>query len=131
MIRPRFRRPRDRRGRSRRGMTIVEIMVAILVLGVGLLALAGFSIAAGAQLRGAHLQETAALVVQSRLDSLASITCVNLAPGGPQSGTATTLGVKEKWVITDGNDIKTIVDTVTFKYRTRKLVYQSVIPCRD
>lgn len=122
---------RTRLTRPRRGMTIVELMVAILVLSVGLLGLAGFSFTMTKQFQSSGLQGTAALVVQSRLDSVASIRCVNLAPSGPQTGTAVTLGVTEKWVITDGNDIKTIFDTVTFAGRKNPLVYKYIIPCRD
>lgn len=122
---------RKRLTHPRRGMTIVELMVAILVLSVGLLGMAGFSFTMTKQFQSSGLQGTAALVVQSRLDSVASIKCDNLAPSGPVSGTAVTLGVTEKWTISDGNDIKIIVDTVTFAGRKNPLVYQSIIPCRD
>ena len=124
-------RRRQRRSASRDGMTLIELMVAIILLGVGMLGLAGLSVTVAKQQRGGSLQETAALVVQSRLDSLSSIQCAMLAPSGTQTGTATTMKVKEKWVVTDGNDIKTIADTVTFAGRTMPLVYKSVIPCRD
>jgi prepilin-type N-terminal cleavage/methylation domain-containing protein len=119
------------RAEARDGLTVIEMMVAIVLLGVGMLGLAGFSFAAGKQARGATVQQTAALVVQSRLDSLASIRCVALASSGTQTGTATTLGVTEKWVIADGNDVKIISDTVRFAGRNRPLVYNSIIPCRD
>jgi len=122
---------RRRLTRPRHGMTIVELMVAILLLSVGLLGMAGFSFTMTKQFQSSGLQGTAALVVQSRLDSVASIHCSNLAPSGPQTGTAVTMGVRESWVITDGNDIKTVVDTVTFAGRKNPLVYQSIIPCRD
>ena len=122
---------RQRRSASRDGMTLIELMVAIILLGVGMLGLAGLSVGVAKQQRGGSLQETAALIVQSRLDSLASIQCAALAPSGSQSGVATTQKVRESWVITDGNDIKTIFDTVTFSGRTKALVYKSVIPCRD
>jgi prepilin-type N-terminal cleavage/methylation domain-containing protein len=122
---------RGRRGARRDGMTVIELMVAIILLGVGMLGLAGLSVTVAKQQRGGSLQETAALVVQSRLDSLASIQCTMLAPSGSQTGTATTMKVTERWIITDGNDIKTIVDTVKFAGRVKPLVYKSVIPCRD
>ena len=117
--------------RARRGLTLVEMMVAVILLGIGMLGLAGFTIVASKQMGGAARQSTAALVVQSRLDSLASINCTALASGGTESGSTVTQGVKERWVIADGNDIKTIDDTVTFKGRTNPLVYKSIIPCRD
>jgi Tfp pilus assembly protein PilV len=112
-------------------MTIVELMVAVFLLGVGLIGLAGSSFVVGKQLRGSHLQSTAALVAQSRLDSLASVSCKLLAPSGTQTGTAITMGVTENWSVADGKNIKTIVDTVRFAGRVRPLVYRSVIPCRD
>ena len=122
---------RTRRSAPRDGMTLIELMVAIILLGVGMLGLAGLSVTVAKQQRGGSLQETAALVVQSRLDSLASIQCSLLAPSGTQTGSATTMKVTERWVISDGNDIKTITDTVKFSGRVKPLVYKSVIPCRD
>lgn len=116
---------------SRRGMTLVELLVAMVMLGVGLLGLAALSIRLSKQHDGASMQQFAALVVQSRIDSLSSIHCQTLAPSGTVSGTATTRGITEKWSITDGNDIKTIRDTVTFAGRTKPLAYLSIIPCRD
>jgi prepilin-type N-terminal cleavage/methylation domain-containing protein len=113
------------------GLTLVEMMVAVVLLGIGMLGLAGFTIVASKQMGGASLQSTAALVVQSRLDSLASINCQALAPSGTQSGTTITSGVRERWTVADGNDIKLIDDSVTFKGRTNVLVYKSIIPCRD
>lgn len=112
-------------------MTLIELMVAIMLLGIGLLGLAGFSLAMTTQQKSSVRQQMAALVVQSRLDSLASVSCTLLAPSGSQSGTATTQGISERWIITDGNDIKTVTDTVRFAGRKNPLVYKSIIPCRD
>lgn len=116
---------------GRAGMTLVELLVAMVILAVGLLGLAMLSLRLNKQHDGASDQQFAALVVQSRFDSLASIHCQTLAPSGPVSGTATTRGITEKWTITDGNDIKTITDSVTFAGRTKPLAYMSIIPCRD
>ena len=126
----RLQRPRARLS-ARKGMTIIEVIVAMMILTFGLLGMAGFSITLTKQFKASGKQETAALMVQSRIDSVASISCQALAPSGPQSGTATVLGVTEKWTITDGDDIKTLDDTVTFTPRVNPLVYRSVIPCRD
>lgn len=117
--------------RPRRGLTIIEIMVAIFLLGVGLLGLAGFTIASNKQYRGAVLQQRAALIVQSRFDSLTSVTCTLLAASGTQSGSGSSMGVSERWSVADGNDIKIITDTVRFAGRTLPLAYRSIIPCRD
>lgn len=112
-------------------MTIIEVIVAMMILTFGLLGMAGFSITLSKQFKASVKQETAALMVQSRIDSVASIRCQALAPGSPQTGTLTVLGVTESWTISDGNDIKILDDTVTFYPRTRPLVYRSIIPCRD
>jgi Tfp pilus assembly protein PilV len=117
--------------RPRKGLSIIEVIVAMIILTFGLLGMAGFSMTLTKQFKASTKQETAALMVQSRIDSIASIRCQNLAPSGTQSGTITTLGVTEKWYIADGNDIKTLTDTVTFSPRVKPLVYRSIIPCRD
>jgi hypothetical protein len=93
--------------------------------------MAGFSITLTRQYKSSSKQETAALLVQSRIDSVASFRCQGLAPSGTQTGTLTRLGVTERWTISDGDDIKILLDTVTFTPRTRPLVYRSIIPCRD
>lgn len=127
-IRPTNRRPATS---ARKGVTIIEVIIALIVLTFGLLGMAGFSLTVTKQFKASGKQETAALMVQSRIDSVASIGCQSLAPSGTQSGTLTLLGVTEKWYIADGNDIKVLTDTVTFSPRTRPLVYRSIIPCRD
>jgi Tfp pilus assembly protein PilV len=124
---------RRRRGvpRARNGVAIIEVIIAMMVLTFGLLGMAGFSLTITRQYKSSTKQETAALLVQSRIDSVASIRCQALAPSGPQTGTLTRLGVTEKWVIEDGDDIKTLYDTVTFSPRTKPMAYRSIIPCRD
>ena len=112
-------------------MTLIELMVAIVILAVGLLGMAGLSLTVNTQFGTAARQADAALVVQSRIDSISTVSCQALAPSGPVSGTTITRGITEKWRITDGNDIKQIVDSVSFKGRKQTLVYTSIIPCRD
>lgn len=128
-IRLTFRRRRAVTARA--GMSLVEMMVAIVLLGVGLLAMASLTVVVNAQNRNSRTQQVAAMVVQSRLDSLASIRCSALAASGTQSGTTVTRGVTEKWSVADGNDIKIIRDTVTFAGRKKPIAYLSLIPCRD
>ena len=122
---------RRRLVRARKGVSIIEVIIAMIVLTFGLLGMAGFSLTITRQYKSSTKQETAALMVQSRIDSVASIRCQALAASGTETGTVTRLGVTEKWVIEDGNDIKTLYDTVTFSPRTRPMAYRSIIPCRD
>jgi Tfp pilus assembly protein PilV len=116
---------------ARKGMTIIEVIIAMIILTFGLLGMAGFSLTLTKQFKASTKQEAAALMVQSRIDSVASIRCQALAPSGTQTGTLTAFGVTENWSIADGNDIKILTDSVTFSPRTRPLVYRSIIPCRD
>ena len=119
--------------RGRAGMTLVELMVALFVLGVALLALAGFSAQVTRQLAGGGRQTLAATIVQSRLDSLSTIApCGTIVPPNATiTGTRTTRGIRESWVIRDGNNVIYVTDTVTFLGRTRPLVYQSILVCRN
>lgn len=117
---------------SRRGLTLIELMVAMLILNVALLALAGLGATVSKQMRSGAIQTRAALRVQSRLDSLASIQpCQNLLTTGVPVGSLTKDGITEKWRITDGNDVINIVDSVTFTGISKPLVYRSLVPCRD
>jgi Tfp pilus assembly protein PilV len=127
-----IRAPRRRVTGARAGMSIVEVILAIVVLSVGVLALAGLAAAASKTIRGGGTQTVAAAVAQSRFDSLASVPCAALAPAGwTTSGSATTRGVTERWVVTDDRNLKRLADTVRIPGRTNPLVYVSVIPCRD
>jgi Tfp pilus assembly protein PilV len=126
-----FARRRRRVTSARKGLTIIEVIIAMVVLTFGLLGMAGFSITMTKQYKASGKQETAALMVQSRIDSIASIRCQLLAPSGNQTGTTVRLGVTEKWTIADGNDTKILLDSVTFSPRTVPLIYRSIIPCRD
>ena len=118
---------------ARRGFTIVELVVAIMILAIGILGLAGSSAVITRQLGRGNLQTIASTVAQSRFDSLTSVGCATLAPvsGISQTGTANTRGVTERWVVSDGNDVKLVDDTIRFLGRTQPLVYRTVIPCRD
>lgn len=130
-MRPMTRRLPRRLVTARRGMSLIELMVAIVILSVGLLGMAGLSLTVNTQFASAARQADAALLVQSRIDSLSTVSCAGLAPTAPVSGTTVTRGITERWRITDGNDIKTIVDSVAFKGRKQVLAYTSIIPCRD
>ena len=119
--------------RGRAGVTLIELMVALFVLGVALLGLAGVSGKVTQQLSGGGRQTLAATMVQSRLDSLSSIApCTSiLGTDLIKKGTTTMRGVRESWVIEDGNNVIHVTDTVTFAGRTQPLIYQSILVCRN
>ena len=119
--------------RARRGMSLIEVMVAVMVLTIAILGLAGMSGTVARQLGGGSRQTAAAMVVQSRIDSLSSIApCTAIvAEGATKTGTTVTRGVTERWRLIDGNNVIRMIDTVTFSGRKRPLVYESLIPCRN
>ena len=119
--------------RARRGMSLIELMVAVMVLSIALLGLAGMSGTVSRQLAGGSRQTAAAMVVQSRIDSLSSIAPCTAIVGENQTRTGTTVtrGVTERWRLIDGNNVIRMIDTVTFRGRSRPLVYESLIPCRN
>jgi prepilin-type N-terminal cleavage/methylation domain-containing protein len=58
---------------SERGLTLIEILVAIVILGIGLLVLAGGSVAVTQNLTGSGLSSVASARAQAKLDELRSI----------------------------------------------------------
>jgi prepilin-type N-terminal cleavage/methylation domain-containing protein len=125
------RRTKRKPAPHRRGFTIVEMIFAVVMLAIGLLALAGLALGSARMTTGGGRQMAASAFAQARFDSLASVPCALLAPSGPQTGRTTHVrGVRESWAVTDGNHIKSVVDTLWVTGRARPLVYMSVIPCR-
>jgi type IV pilus assembly protein PilV len=117
----------------RRGFTIIEVLVAIILLAIGLVSLAALGPATMKMARGGSLQTAASALAEARFDSLASLPCQTLA--GPN---VTTVGIgtrerriREHWVVTDGYNVKRLVDTLWVPGRTRPLVYLNVLPCRE
>lgn len=115
--------------RARRGVTLVEILIAMLMLTVALGGAMGSAGAVARQMGGGVRQTVAASIAQTRLDSLASLSCAQL-PGG-LSGNATSRGVRDDWTVTAGRNIRTITVTLTIPKRTQRPIYSTVIPCRN
>ena len=119
------------RRHPRAGLTLVELLVAMMILTVGLLGLASIAAVSAKLVRGGATQTTAASVAQSRFDLLASAKCSVIANQPRFVGTATTRGIRERWVVEDGNDVVYVTDTVRIPGRAAPLVYLSVLPGRD
>lgn len=117
------------RNRARRGITLVEILVSIILIAVALGGALNSAGAVATQMGGGARHTVAASLAQTRLDSLQSLSCAQLADG--LSGSSTTRGVKEEWTVVDGRNIKTLSVTLTIPRRVQKPVYTTVIPCRD
>ena len=113
----------------RRGFTIVELIVTMLVLTVGMLGLAATAGVITKQMGNGSRNTMGAVQAQALMDSLASINCTTL--GTTHTDSASLRGVKQKWTVTDGNDIKNVVDSVFIKGRRLPFVYRSIISCRD
>ena len=117
--------------RARRGVTLVELIVAMTILSIGLLAIVGTSGGIARGLGEARGDNLAAIIAQSRFETVAGMTCNGLTL--PYGATTVTRGVTEKWRITDGgNNTLLVVDTVSWQTRrgTRKQAFTTLLPCR-
>lgn len=122
---------RTARPRPRRGVTLVELIVAMTILSIGLLAIVGTSASIARGLGEARGDNLAAVAAQSRFELIAGSQCTGITLG--QSKTASSRGIEEKWVITDGgNNTLLVVDTVSWKTRrgTRRQAFSTLLPCR-
>lgn len=118
--------------RARRGVTLVELIVAMTILSIGLLAIVGTSSGIARGLGESRGDNVAAIVAQSRMETVAGMTCTGLTL--PTSGTTTTRGVTEKWSIANGgNNTLLVTDSVTWTTRrgTRNQVFVTLLPCRN
>jgi len=115
----------------RAGITLVEVIISITMIAIGVFGLLGSAASVATQMGGGVRQTVAASIVQARIDSLTSLSCAQLAVAGVASGTSTNRGIAEKWSVTDGKNIKTIAVEITIPRRKNKLIYSTVIPCRD
>lgn len=120
---------RHRRGlsrRVRRGFTLVELIAAIIILVVGVLGLASTAAVVMRQINGAGMQTRAAVIAQSRLERMRSISCAALA-----SGTATNGGVTENWIFGLTTRAAWMIVTVRWTERgtPRSVTFTSQRPC--
>ena len=114
------RKTRRPRGADRRGFTLVELMVTVFLLSVAITGLVGTSGAVSRMMGGSIREASAASLASSRFETLRGSQC-----SGIVSGTATTRGTTEKWVVTTVN-AKTfdVTDSVTFVPFGRKAAVQ-------
>lgn len=63
---------------TRRGFTIVEVLVAIVLLAIGVLGVAGVSVMAMRQTNDADQQNVGALVAQSHMERIRSLSCTRI-----------------------------------------------------
>ena len=114
--------------RSRGGFTIVELVVSIIIITVGVLALATGSAGVAKQMRAGNQSSLAAVIAQSRLETIRSLGCSSLS-----NGSATTRGMTEKWTITwITSRSRAVTESVTYTPRARAsktLGLRSVVPC--
>jgi prepilin-type N-terminal cleavage/methylation domain-containing protein len=114
---------------DRRGFTLVELMVTVFLLSVAITGLVGTSGAVSRMMGGSVREASAAALASSRFETLRGSQC-----SGIVSGTQTTRGTTEKWVVTTIN-AKTfdVTDSVTFVPFGRKAAvkqaYRSYVKC--
>ena len=117
------------RAAARRGMSLVEVLVSVLMIAVALGGVMGSTSAVARQMGGGMRMTVAASLAQTRLDSLASLSCAQLVQG--LTGTAITRGISQTWDVTDGRNTKTLTVTLTIPRKVQRPSYSTVIPCRD
>ena len=113
---------------SRGGFTIIELVVSIIIITVGVLALATGSAGVAKQMRAGNQSSLAAVIAQSRLETIRSLGCSSLS-----NGSATTRGMTEKWTITwITSRSRAVTESVTYTPRakvSKTLGLRSVVPC--
>ena len=92
------RKTRRLRRADRRGFTLVELMVTVFLLSVAITGLVGTSSAVSRMMGGSIREASAASLASSRFETLRGSQCTGIV-----SGTATTRGTTEKWVVTTIN----------------------------
>lgn len=119
---------RDRALKSRGGFTIIELVVAIIIMTVGVLAIATSSAGVAKQMRAGNQSALAAVIAQSRLETIRSLGCSSLS-----GGSAATRGMTEKWnIVWLSSRTRVVTESVTYVPRakvTRTLSMRSVVPC--
>ena len=112
--------------RARAGFTLVELIIAIVILVVGVLGLASTAAVVMRQITGSSMQTRAAMMAQSRLETLRSQPCANMV-----AGTATTGGVTETWRFVVNGRTATITDVITWAENrvNRTVTFTSERPC--
>jgi prepilin-type N-terminal cleavage/methylation domain-containing protein len=117
--------------RARPGFTLVEMMVAVMILSIGLLGLASTAGYVVRQVSGGSQQGIVANAVQSRVEWMRSLPCVNI-----KDSTSIARGVREHWIPgATKNGVKWVVDTVKYSVSGSKKTqtvqtYNMAIPCQ-
>ncbi len=123
---------------SERGLTLIEILVAIVILGIGLLVLAGGSVAVTQNLTGSGLSSVASARAQAKLDELRTIG----ASTNPWCGSANFTGsvaaqtfgkITLSWTITPNAGAERVVRVITSYTlpggRTRTDTLRGIVGC--
>jgi prepilin-type N-terminal cleavage/methylation domain-containing protein len=124
-------RTRARRLQQRRGVSLVELLVAMTLLVIGLLAIVGVSGSVARSLGESRGDNQAALVAQSRFESLAGTACASISLGTVTA--VTTRGIVERYRVTAGpNNTLAVIDSLAWQTRegTRRQVFTTLLPCR-
>jgi len=111
-----------------RGFTLVEAMVAVMVFAVGALGLAGSAAVMTRQMGAGSRLARATIIARSRVEQMSAQDCTKLA-----SGTASTSGFTEQWMVVPVTRAVRVAEKVTFVGErgglSRTRTYVTLLPC--
>jgi prepilin-type N-terminal cleavage/methylation domain-containing protein len=121
--------------RTKRGFSLVEVLVAIVMLSVGVLALVGSSAMVTRMIGSGKSSTDIAQRAQDRVDYLRQLAAGTSPPctaAAFASGSATSLGVTETWVVPTSGSGRTVVLTLRHRtaYRTKIDTVQVLLLCK-
>jgi prepilin-type N-terminal cleavage/methylation domain-containing protein len=102
--------------RSEEGFTIIEVLVAVMILGVGVMALAGSSAVVTRMIGRGKSSGRSAQVALSRFETLrqaARSTATRCTAVNFVSGSQTTAGLSERWIVGATGDPRPVKVIVT------------------
>jgi len=120
-------RSRASSGGTRAGFTLIELMVALMVFVVGVLAVASSSTVVMTMIGGSQRRTIAAVVAESRFETLRAASCAAHA-----NGNTTTRGVRETWSVVPlvaADDVTVQVTFASSGGRVTSQTYRTYIPC--
>ena len=116
--------PRTARPAHRKGYSLLELLVAIILIDAGLLGIVQTHAVVVRRRNEIHARAVAVGAAVSRLEQLVA------APCSATSGSATSRGYDETWLVRPGGRAREISDSLSFGAgATHRLTLRTKLPC--